>query len=196
MIIINKNNNKSQTISMKNIFIVFFIVNLILLILSFPIKIKLIGHFNFVKMIGLYSLKTFGIKLLNGKIYYDNGNFIFNNSVNLIKNRFKDSYSKELTIDLIKKINIKKIEIFFNGGVADDSFASAIICGSVSSSIKSLYSYLSQNYFGIKLYEDIDAKFGKNELELNFNMILGISLVTMVILLLKTKIKGEAISEG
>ena len=178
---------------MQNILIVFFIASFIVMIMVFPFKTRFMGHFNLIELVGFYSLKIMKIKLINGKISYVGGDILIENSVDIIINKLNKDFSKRLFNQVIKRINVEKVEIFFNGGIADNSFSSAMICGGVSSLTESIYSYLSQNYYGVKLYEDIDAKFGNDNLELTFDLVISISFVSLLISLLnaRKKKKGE-----
>ena len=166
---------------MQNILIVFFIVCFFVMIMVFPFKIRFMGHFNFINLIGFYSLKILKVKLINGKISYDKGKIIVQNSVNILQDKFNNDYSQILAKELMSKIDISKVEIYFSGGISDNSFSSAIICGSVSSIIQSIYSFLSQKYYGVKLYEDVDAMFGKDKLEVTFDFVINISFISIII---------------
>ena len=64
--------------------------------------------------------------------------------------------------------------------MSENSFSSAMICGSMSSLIQSIYSYLSQKYYSVKLYEDIDAKFGEDSLEVTLDIVVSISLILIL----------------
>ena len=166
---------------MKNLLIVFFIFFFVISIIVFPFKVRVLGHFNLIKLLGFYSMKVFFIRFLTGRIRYENNEFKIENSVNIIKEEFNEEYTKKFIIELLSKMDIKKIEIYFTGGIIDNSFSSAILCGSVSSLVQSLYSYLSQKYYKVKLYEDIDPTFNQNNLELTFDAVVSISLISIVI---------------
>ena len=164
---------------MKNTLVVFFIFFFVLSIIVFPFKIRILGHFNVLKMIGFYSLKLFFIKFLTGRMIYENGKIKIENSVNIIKDEFNPEFTKKFIIQILERLDVKKIEIYFTGGIIDNSFSSAMICGSVSSMIQSFYSYLSQKYYNLKLYEDIDPTFNENNLEITFDIVVSISLFSI-----------------
>ena len=166
---------------MKNLLIVFFIFFFTISIIVFPFKIRMLGHFNLIKLIGFYSMKVFFIKFLTGRIRYENNEFKIENSVNIIKEEFNEEFTKKLISELANRMDIKKIEVYFTGGISDNSFSSAILCGSISSLVQSFYSYLSQKYYNVKLYEDIDPTFNQNNLELTFDAVISISLISIVI---------------
>lgn len=155
------------------------------------------GHFNLIELIGFYSLKVMKFKLLNGKMYYKNGKLYIQNSVNIIQEKLSKEFSQALTNEIKSKIEVKKVEIFFSGGIAENSFSSAIICGGVSSAIQSIYSYLSQTYYNVKLYEDVDTKFGEDNMELTFDFVVTISLILILISIIKAiNNKREYVNEN
>ena len=177
---------------MKNILIVFFIVCFFIMILVFPFKVRCMGHFNILKLIGFYSLKIMNLKLINGRILFEDGKFEIQNSVNRIEDGLSSSFSQNFTKQILSKIDIKKVELFFSGGIADNSFSSAIICGTVSAFIMSVYSIFSQKYENVKLYEDVDAKFGENNFEITFDIVVSISFISLIISALKAnKLKNK-----
>ena len=176
----------TQTISMQNILIVFFVVSIILMILVFPFKTRCMGHFNLVEFVGFYSIKIMKMKLLNGMIGAKNGKIVVENSVNIINSKINQEYLKKLYKKLLRTIEVEKVEIFFTGGIANNSFSSAVICGGVSSVINLVYSYLTQKYFGVKLYEDVTTKFGENNIELTFDVVVSISFISLVFAMLSS----------
>lgn len=179
---------------MKNIFIVFFIIFFVLSVLVFPFKIRCMGHFNLLKFAGFYSLKIMKLKLINGRMFLENGKIKIQNSVNRIENGLSDDYSQNFTKKILEKIDVKKVELFFSGGIADNSFSSAMICGTFSAIIQSIYSILSQNYQNVKLYEDVDAKFGENEFEVTFDIVVSVSLISLIISVFEAlKLKNKEI---
>ena len=175
---------------MQNILIVFFIICFIILVFVFPFKIRAMGHFNFLNLLGFYSLKIMKLRLINGRIIFENGEIKIENSVNIIEEKFSEEFSKNLIKEILARINVKKVELFFSGGIADNSFTSAIMCGGVSSIVQSVFSFLTQRYENVKLYEDVDAKFGENNLELTFDFVISISFLSIIISIIKA-MKGK-----
>ena len=108
---------------MKTMLIVFFVANLIVLFFVFPFKVRLMSHFNLIEKKGFYSFKFWRINLLCGMIFVDE-----NNKVNIenINNKFKDSYKeyymKSFSMNLLKALTVKKVELFFSGGIKENSF--------------------------------------------------------------------------
>ena len=149
------------------VLIVFFIVCFVVMILSFPFKTRLMCHINILEMVGFYSLKIMKIKLLSGKIYTNElQEFMVENSVDLITEAYNKPFMRALTKEFVQKIDVKKLEIYFTGGFAEDSSSSALICGTVSSVVQTIYSYLIMSYDNVKLYEDVEPTFGDDNLEI------------------------------
>lgn len=131
---------------MRNLLIVFFAFMLLILIMVFPAKARMMAHFNLLKLKGYYSIKILFIKILCGMVYVQGGKVYVSNLADAITGSYSSPFMKKLAKKLLEKIDIKKMEIFFTGGSKENSFTSAMICGSVSSVVYTLYSYLSQKY--------------------------------------------------
>ena len=168
--------------------IVFFIVTFLLMIVVFPFKIRLMSHFNLINLKGFYCFKFWRIKLLCGKILIDENNKIeIKNSNNIFDSGYDKEFVKKLSSEFLDRMSVKKFEIFFTGGLVDDSYTSAILCGAVSSFVQSLYSYLSQKYDSVQLYEDVSATFNETNMELTFDIVVSISFLQIILSLLKVK---------
>ena len=63
-----------------------------------------------------------------------------------------------------------------------------MVCGSAEMIVKTLYSYLSQNYEDVKLYEDITPTFANDSLELTFDFVASISLFQIIKAFFESKI--------
>lgn len=177
---------------MQKILIVFFIVSLLFLILIFPFKARFMGHFNLIEKKGFYSFKIWRIKILCGRIFVNNENKIqIENMNNKLKGGYENNFMKEWGKKLLKVVAVKKVELFFNGGIKQNSFSSAILCGSANLLISLLYSFLSQTYENVKLYEDVTPTFDNNSLELTFDFVVEVSILQIITSLIKTKIKNR-----
>ena len=177
---------------MKNLLIVFFIVLLILCVLFFSFKTRMMAHFNFLSLKGFYSFKIWRLKLLCGMIEKnDSGELTIINTNNILKGDFNKPFMKELSKEISSRVDVKKIEIFFTGGFVDDSFTSAILCGTVSSLVQSVYSYLSLKYDDVRLYDDIDPTYNESNLEITFEAVISISIFKLIMSLIKANIKTK-----
>lgn len=180
---------------MKSILIVFFIVTLLFLLLIFPFKIRFMTHFNFLKLKGFYSVKILNIKLLSGMIYRKNGEIKVENSADMFSGNMSKPFMKKLIGELFNKLDVKKVEIFFTGGFAENSFSSAIMCGSVTSFVQTLYSILSQKYLNVKLYEDIAPTFKKDSLELTLDIVLSLNIFNIITSIIKSNFANNKFKE-
>ena len=181
---------------MKELLIVFFIVTLIIMAMAFPFKTRLMTHINLLSTKGFYSFKVMRVKLLTGRFYLDNDSgFQVENSNDLVSQNYNKPFVKKLTKEFLKRIDIKKVEMYFSGGLKNDAYSSAIICGAVSSTIQSFYSFLSEKFDNVKLYEDVEVLFDENSLEVTADIVISISLISILISIFKAnkknKIKGD-----
>lgn len=171
----------AQTISMKSILIVFFIVVLIMLIMFFPFKVRMMSHTNLIELNCFYCFKLWRLKFLCGMAKLDKkGEIEVENSNNLFDGDIDKLFAKKLVIVLMEKINVKKIELFFSGGFVEDSYTSALVCGGVTSIVKSLYGYFSQRYDNVKMYEEITPTFHETNLELTFDIVISVSIAQVL----------------
>ena len=180
--------------------IVFFVLLLMVLLTILPFKVRLMAHFNILELRGYYCFKILFIKFLNGRIISENGELVMENSVNFMDKSNNKLFMKNLGTEIISNISVKKVEIYFTGGLSDNSFSSAILCGSVSSFVETIYSYFSQRYDCVKLYKDILPTFNESNLELTFDMVVGLSLFgiakSLILAQIKTKNVKESKNEG
>ena len=177
---------------MKSMLIVFFIALLLLLIIMFPFKIRAMGHFNLLSLKGYYTLKIWRLKILCGKIERDDsGELKVTNANNILKGDFNNPFVKKLSKEILDRIDVKKIEIFFTGGFINDSYSSAIMCGTISSVIKSLYGYLSLMYEDVELYEDVNPTYNESNLELTVSGIVCVSLFKLFVGVISANIKTK-----
>ena len=181
---------------MNSILIVFFAVLLFILIIILPFKIRLMAHFNLLELRGYYCFKILFIKFLNGRIISQNSELVMENSVNIMSKGNNKEFMKQFGIETMSNIDVKKVEIYFTGGIVDNSFSSAILCGSVSSFVETVYSYFSQKYDCVKLYKDVVPTFNENNLELTFDMVIGLSLFGIAKSLILAQIKTKKLKEN
>jgi len=174
---------------MKTLLIVFFVVVLLLLVICFPFKTRIMGHLNILEKKGFYSFKVWRIKLLCGMVWLDENNKLkIENTNNAIKDRYKDELTKKMVGQLMKLIEVKKVKLFFSGGFRQNSFSSALLCASAKMITDMFYSYLSQQYFDVKLYEDILPTFERDSFELTFDFVAQLSLLKIIKAFLKAKL--------
>lgn len=181
---------------MKELLIVFFILTVIVMAMAFPFKTRMMAHVNFLNTKGFYSLKVMKIKLLTGRFFLDDEDgFQVENSVDMLSKNYNNPFIREMIKEFSKRVDVKKVEMFFTGGFENDSYMSAIMCGMISSFIQTVYSYLYDKYEGVKLYEDVDVTFDKTNLEFTFDIVISISLFSILRSIIKadkqSKKQGE-----
>ena len=165
---------------MRNLLIVFFVICFLFLIVIFPFKTRLMGHLNLIDLKCYYSLKSWILKLLCGRIELENGKIIMINEETFFSKSYDSNFVKLFGKEILQEIDIKKLEVFFSGGFKDDSFSSAIMCGSVISFVESLFGFLSLKFDDVKMYKDIRPTFDENNLELTLDIVVSISLWRIV----------------
>lgn len=181
---------------MRNLLIVFFVLCLIVLIVLFPFKTRIMGHINLLEQKCYYSVKSWMIKLLCGQIYVDNGKLQMNNLDTFLTGDIDKVFIKKISAEIIESLDIKKVEIFFTGGFKENSFSSAILCGMVLSVVETLYGYLSLSFDDVKMYKDITPTFDESNLELTLDIVVSISLIKLIQCFFKASNKVKKIKEA
>lgn len=174
---------------MKSMLIVFFIALLLLMFLLFPFKARMSMHINLLEYKAFYCFKIWRLKFLCGMAELESGKVVVQNANNMFSKEIDKEFAKEMAKEMLSRIDIKKMEIFFTGGFEENSYASALVCGSVTSLVRLAYSVLSQQYEDVKLYEDIVPTFSDSNLELTFDIVVSLSVFQVVMSLFKSKLK-------
>lgn len=164
---------------MRNLLIVFFVICFLMMVVFFPFKTRLMGHLNLIDLKCFYSLKAWVIKLLSGKIVFENGKFDMFNEETILSKSYNSEYTKLVGKEILSSLDIKKLELFFVGGIKENSFSSAMICGSVISLVETIFAYFSLKYDDAKMYKDIKPTFYENNLEFTMDIVVSISLWKM-----------------
>ena len=85
----------------------------------------------------------------------------------------------------LSRLDVKKVETYFVGGLKNDSYSSAMISGFVDSVVKGVYSYLFEKYEFAKLYESVETTFDDDNLEFTIDVVISISLFSILKSILK-----------
>ncbi len=180
---------------MRNLLIVFFITILLLLLIFLPFKTRLMFHLNLFETKTYYSLKVIFIKILCGMVFMKDGKLYVSNIDGPIT--FSSSkFTRFLILNILSKIDVKKVEIFFTGGFADNSFNSALLCGSVSAVVQTFYSILSQKFENVKLYEDIAPTFNKDNLEVTVDVVVSLSIFQLFVSIISAAFRNNKLKES
>lgn len=190
----------TQTISMRNMLIVFLCLSLVILVFVFPFKTRIMGHINLLEMKCYYSVKSWIIKLICGKIEVENGKIKMENEETFLTGSYDNDFVKSIFGELLSRLDVKKVELFFTGGFKENSYYSALLCGTILSMVESMYGYLSLKYDDVKMYKDIKPTFDENNLELTVDLVVSFSIFGIVKSLMQasknTKKIKEAKNEG
>lgn len=119
---------------MRWIIIVLLIFVAIILILKYPVPIKIKIFINLYDMKAYYSIKVAWIKLLCGKTEIDEKQLSVQNTNDILA-KIDDKKRKQEGLfvnEILKKIQIGKLEMYFNFGISTAQDISAIICGLTS----------------------------------------------------------------
>ena len=107
---------------MRDLLIVFFIISLIFLIIIFPFKTRVMGHLNLVDMKCYYSVKSWIVKLLCGKILLENGKIDIENEKTFLSKTYNSDFVKYFGKAVVSEIEIKKIELFLKKTMVNGVF--------------------------------------------------------------------------
>jgi len=97
--------------------------------------------------------------------------------------------------EIISEVDVKKLEVFFTGGFKEDSFSSAIMCGTVISLVETIFAFMSLKYDDVKMFKDIEPTFKENNLELTLDIVVSISLWRIVSCFLNAGKKIKTVKE-
>ena len=180
---------------MRNLLIVFFIIVFLMMVVFFPFKTRLMGHLNLIDLKCFYSLKAWIFKLFAGKIVFKNGKIDMENEETLLSKTYNNDYFKIVGKELFSELDVKKLEVFFVGGLKNDSFSSAIMCGFVISLVETIFGVLSLKFDDVKMFKDIQPTFDENNLEFTMDIVVSISLWRVVKCFLNAEKKNKKLKE-
>ena len=171
----------------KDMLIVFFVIIFLLLVLFLPFKLKILSHLNLIELKGFYSGKIAGIKILEGMIFADiNGEIEMKNSANMLSKNFNEEFAKSFGGELVKKLTVLKSEIYIISGFVEDSYLSALLSGTMSAIVKSIYSYFSFEFEESKLICDIKPVFDRSSFEVSVRFVATITIFKIIVSLFKS----------
>lgn len=180
---------------MQKVLIVFFIVFFVILVLVFPFKTRAMAHINLLELKCFYSVKIWLVKILCGMANFENERLNILNDKTIFSGEYDDKF-KTFSKEVLKRIEVKKVELFFTGGAEDNSFTSAMVCGTMLSIVETIYAKLSLLYDDVKMYKDIEPTFKEDNFELTIDFVASISVVKLIISVIKSKKELKRIREG
>lgn len=170
----------------------FSIILVIIIIFVFQLTIKLKIFFNVKKNRGKLQLKFIGIKIFDYDICF---------KYKCLKLTAKNGKSKYFPFELNKqtfenyanfqslifrKIYFKTISIYFNFGVENDAFLSAMVCGYVDVFSKIFYSIFNSKKSEVKLKLKVYPSFSTNVIKIGFKVKISLSIYDLLWSLLET----------
>ena len=180
---------------MQKVLIVFFIVFFVILVLVFPFKTRAMAHVNLLELKCFYSVKIWIVKILCGMANFENERLNVFNDKTIFSVEYDDKL-KAFSKEVLKHISVKKVELFFTGGAKDNSFSSAMICGTMLSIVETIYANLSLLYEDVKMYKDIEPTFKEDNFELTIDFVASISVVKLLISVFKSKKELKKLRES
>lgn len=161
------------------------------LLFIFPLNTKIKLHIDFFGGKAFYSIKILWVKILVGTTYLYGGKIVIQNTHNLIFKEDKNIRQKEVYFieEIVKQINISKLELYFDGGIKSNPFASAMICGNIDSIFCGISAYVITRHPLSHIIVSVSPDFQENTMELSVQSLLEISLLNIVVALIKGKRK-------
>lgn len=173
---------KAQDRSMKTFFLILFIILIVLLVISYPLKVRCGFHVNLLLNVGYISFNLAFIRLLAER-------FKINNKLEFEGEKERNSKHKKLLTsyinNLTRRVDVKKLDLFFDVGVKDEACFVSLFCGYINSIVIGLFAALLSKYKNLDIYLKTNPYFNKESLEATGEMIVTFNLIDVVVSLLK-----------
>ena len=172
--------------------IAFFILLVLVLLLIIPVKFKISFDYNIFKNRGFLKIKLFNFKMFYYKLKLNKNKIVLSNfkttkELNLEINKKNIDYAKELQNEILKRLYLKELIVYFNFGLKDKPFPSAIICSGIETVLSVVSSLIKfQKPTAIINYK-VSPYYSKDIFNTDFNLIISISITNLIISLLKAK---------
>lgn len=167
---------------MRIALVVFLVLILVYIVLALPFPIKFKCHVNGIKLLSFYSIKFWFFKVLCGKAYIEDNKFIMQNTHNHIYSNDKNAIKQQVFLkSIIKRISVHRAELYFTGGMQDDAYVSAMLCGYVQVISSALISVIITKNPFVNIFQDIDPTFNKDNLDFSAKILLEISILDILI---------------
>jgi len=161
--------------------VIIFIVFFVLLFITYPFKITWRFHINLLENLGFVVFKVLFIRLLCER--FKISNFEIKTEREKEKKR-KNEFFKNYIICLAKRVNAKKIDLFFDVGAEDDAYFVSMLSGYVGALFSSLSALLLNRYSGVKIFNSFVPNYEKSELNITGKIIVEFNLITVFISLI------------
>lgn len=165
---------------MKIYLVVFLAVILFLVLLAYPIKAVAKVHVNLVNLKAFYCIKVLFIKILCGTTYIEDNRLIIQNSHNLLYNMQNTPKQMIIIKNIVKRISVAKMQIYFCGGIKNNAYQTAILCGYMQAITSALFGFLITKNNYINIFQDIDPQYNKDALDITIKCVLEISMLDII----------------
>ena len=167
-----------------------FIIIAIILVIKIPIEV--IIAIDLYKRNGYMGIKIFFIKMLKLKLHLGK-NLNIKKSIYVFPfikyEKYKDKGTNFL-FNLSKKMQVKNINIYVDGGVKENAFLSAMIISIIGSVVSNLFLSLKLSNKKINLEKSENTMFNENIFLVTSKANVKISLFESMVALIKTKKAG------
>ncbi len=184
---------------MKLALIIFASILFLILILTYPFKIKVATHINFLKDVGFLAIKFTAIKLFCGRFTITkNGKFEVKNAVKKKKKKKNKEVRKKYFTCLASMISVRKFELFLDAGHESNAYLVSLICGYIGALTMTGVGALMNRYHGMKVFTRINPSYTEYRLELSGSIVLRFTLLHIILSLacayfcfIKSKVKEK-----
>lgn len=164
---------------MKTILIIVTIILVLFLLIIFPFRVRFQGHVNLLANICVYSAKILFVPLLVGrcKVTIKDG-LVFENAINKLANDEKHPHLMDIyTEQIIKRLVISKLDLYFTFGDSADAGVTAMVCGTMQTLSSILISVVLNRNKYASITQDIAPSYTEDVFELTAQLSLKISLL-------------------
>lgn len=165
---------------MKETLMIVVLICIALIIVSYPFKIRGAFHVNVLKDVGFIVIKLFWFKLFCARFKISSDGKLLVEEIKKRKRKPNKMLLMYYFSCLIKKIDVKKIELYFTGGSDSDAHYVSMLCGCISSISAAVFSVLINKYRKIKIYNNIEPNFSDNKLETTMAFAVRFSLLNVM----------------
>ena len=165
---------------MKCIFLIVLIVLFVALVLIYPFKLKGALHADLVNNVAFVVIKVFDIKLHSSKVQISDGKIKIDKKKK--KNKHKDKKLHHYYfMSLIKKVNVKKLEVMLDVGFKNNPYLTSMLCGGISLLISCLSVIILELYGSNRVFESVQPHYDYNIFELSGELVVSFTLLDMFI---------------
>lgn len=178
---------------MKTCLVVLLCILLLIILITYPFKVSVKFHINAITKQAFYSIKVAFVKLLCGTTYIEDNHLIIQNSHNLIYTTQNKEFQTQLLKCVIPQLSVTKLQIYFCGGISNDAYKTAMLCGYIYSITSAIFTFfITKNNF-INIFQDIDPQYGRDALDITAKAIIEFSILDAIISIIKATTRYKEI---